>query len=400
MRILSISAQKPDSTGSGVYMTELIRAFADKGYEQGAVAGIGPEDRPELPEGIRFYPVRFETEDLPFPVAGMSDEMPYRSTRYCDMTEEMTVQFSQAFLKVIDQAVRKLQPDVILCHHLYLLTALVRKHYPERRVYGFCHNTDLRQMQKTDLEREYITGQIRRLDRIFALHAEQKRTIQDIYDVPKEKIQVIGMGYNSHIFKNESLRVNDGVTRIAFAGKISVKKGVESLIRSLDYLEYEKERIELLLAGGAGNKEEYEQIVELAKKCPYKVTFLGNLPQKELAKVYNSCDIFALLSFSEGLPLTVIEALACGDRVVMTDLPGVKEWIDTYAPGADIRYVTLPLMRNVDEAVPATLPDFERRIGQRIWESVEAGKTKEVDVSGLSWTKIAGEVLKVLSLIS
>lgn len=74
----------------------------------------------------------------------------------------------------------------------------------------------------------------------------------------------------------------------------------------------------------------------------------------------------------------------------MTDLPGVKEWIDTYAPGADIRYVTLPLMRNVDEAVPATLPDFERRIGQRIWESVEAGKTKEVDVSGLSWTKIAG----------
>ena len=76
MRILSISAQKPDSTGSGVYMTELIRAFADKGYEQGAVAGIGLEDRPELPEGIRFYPVRFETEDLPFPVAGMSDEMP------------------------------------------------------------------------------------------------------------------------------------------------------------------------------------------------------------------------------------------------------------------------------------------------------------------------------------
>ena len=90
------------------------------------------------------------------------------------------------------------------------------------------HNTDLRQMQKTDLEREYITGQIRRLDRIFALHAEQKRTIQDIYDVPKEKIQVIGMGYNSHIFKNESLRVNDGVTRIAFAGKSNVGKSSSS----------------------------------------------------------------------------------------------------------------------------------------------------------------------------
>lgn len=200
MRILSISAQKPDSTGSGVYMTELIRAFADKGYEQGAVAGIGPEDRPELPEAIRFYPVRFETEDLPFPVAGMSDEMPYRSTRYCDMTEEMTEQFSQAFLKVIDQAVRKLQPDVILCHHLYLLTALVRKHYPERRVYGFCHNTDLRQMQKNPLQRSFIAEQICDLDGIFALQAAQTAMISEIYGADTGKIHVVGIGYNDRIF--------------------------------------------------------------------------------------------------------------------------------------------------------------------------------------------------------
>ena len=369
MRILNVTAQKPNSTGSGIFLSGLMTEFANKGHTQALVAGVYPEEETPVPDRVTFYPVYFEQGKLNFPIVGMSDEMPYPSTRYRDMTPKMEAAFKESFLKQLDEAVRDLNPDLILCHHLYLLTAIVREHFPDRKVFGFCHNTDLRQMQKTDLEREYITGQIRRLDRIFALHAEQKRTIQDIYDVPKEKIQVIGMGYNSHIFKHENL-------------------------------EYEKERIELLLAGGAGNKEEYEQIVELAKKCPYKVTFLGNLPQKELAKVYNSCDIFALLSFSEGLPLTVIEALACGDRVVMTDLPGVKEWIDTYAPGADIRYVTLPLMRNVDEAVPATLPDFERRIGQRIWESVEAGKTKEVDVSGLSWTKIAGEVLKVLSLIS
>ena len=379
MRILNVTAQKPNSTGSGIFLSELMKEFANKGHTQALVAGVYPEEETPVPDRVTFYPVYFEQGKLNFPIVGMSDEMPYPSTRYRDMTPKMEAAFKDSFLKQLDEAVRDLNPDLILCHHLYLLTAIVREHFPDRKVFGFCHNTDLRQMQKTDLEREYIAGQIRRLDRIFALHAEQKRTIQDIYDVPKEKIQVIG---------------------IAFAGKISVKKGVESLIRSLDYLEYEKERIELLLAGGAGNEEEYEQIVELAKKCPYKVTFLGKLPQKELAKVYNSCDIFALLSFSEGLPLTVIEALACGDRVVMTDLPGVKEWIDTYAPGADIRYVTLPLMRNVDEAVPAPLPDFERRIGQRIWESVEAGKTKEVDVSGLSWTKIAGEVLKVLSLTS
>lgn len=77
-------------------------------------------------------------------------------------------------MKQLDEAVRDLNPDLILCHHLYLLTAIVREHFPDRKVFGFCHNTDLRQMQKTDLEREYITGQIRRLDRI--LHCMQSRS--------------------------------------------------------------------------------------------------------------------------------------------------------------------------------------------------------------------------------
>ena len=34
MRILSVSAQKPDSTGSGVYLTELVRGFEKLGHEQ------------------------------------------------------------------------------------------------------------------------------------------------------------------------------------------------------------------------------------------------------------------------------------------------------------------------------------------------------------------------------
>lgn len=34
MRILSITAQKPGSTGSGVYLTELVKEYAARGHEQ------------------------------------------------------------------------------------------------------------------------------------------------------------------------------------------------------------------------------------------------------------------------------------------------------------------------------------------------------------------------------
>ena len=151
MRILTITAQKPNSTGSGFYLTELVKAFSEEGHEQAALAGIYQEDKVELPEGVKFFPVYFKTEELPFPIAGMSDEMPYSSTRYCDMTEDMAEDFLREFLKVIARAVENLTPDLILCHHLYLLTAAVRKRFPEYRIYGFCHNTDLRQMRKTKL---------------------------------------------------------------------------------------------------------------------------------------------------------------------------------------------------------------------------------------------------------
>lgn len=67
-------------------------------------------------------------------------------------------------------------------------------------------------------------------------------------------------------------------------------------------------------------------------KAPYPVEFLGKLPQPELAKEYQRSDIFVLPSFFDGLPLTVIEAIACGDKVVVTDLPGIQDWLKEQAP--------------------------------------------------------------------
>lgn len=393
MRILSVTAQKPNSTGSGVFLAELVKEYALGGHKQAVVAGVCEDDRVDFPEGVVFYPVYFETGKLDFPIVGMSDEMPYRSTRYCDMTPEMVEAFRNVFLETIERVVEEFDPEVILCHHLYLLTALVREHFPDRLVYGFCHNTDLRQMLKTDLAREYIAEQIRKLDRIFVLQEAQREKVVEIYQADKKKMTVVGMGYNSKIFYQNGRRLSDGVTRLIFAGKIAEKKGVMSLIRSLSLLQYKKDEIELYLAGGAGNEEEYEAIRTLAKRCPYKVTFLGKMPQPELAKIYNMCDIFVLPSFFEGLPLTVIEALSCGDRVVMTDIPGIKEWLDEYAPGADIRYVALPKMKNTDEPVAEALPGFERELAKVLEECIEAGETKAADVSRISWERIATEVL-------
>ena len=394
MKILSISAQKPSSTGSGVYLTELVKEIALLGHEQAVVAGVYKDDETNFPEGVAFHPVYFCTDGLPYPIVGMSDEMPYTSTRYCDMTEEMVEQFRNAFLKVLVPLVDEFKPDIILTHHLYLLTAIVRKTFLDLKVYGFCHNTDLRQMIKTDLEREFISEEVRKLDRIFVPQTAQEKGVLKVYDVEPEKIHILGMGYNNKVFRMTGDKKEDGVTRIVFAGKIAEKKGVMCFIRSLEYLPYKKEELEIKLAGGAGNEIEYKEICRMAHHCKYDIEFLGRLPQAELAKYYNMSDIFVLPSFFEGLPLTVIEALACGDRVVMTKLPGIPEWLSENALHADIRYVELPQMINADEPIKEELPAFEKRLAKVLMESIETKERIIADVSKISWESMAREVTK------
>lgn len=396
MRILSVTAQKPDSTGSGVYLSELVKNFEVLGHEQAVVAGVYRGDEIHLPEQVKTYPLYFKTEEVPFAIAGMSDEMPYESTVYGQMTSEMVKIFETAFVKRVKSAVEEFQPDIIVCHHLYLVTSLVREAFPEMKVFGFCHNTDLRQMKKIPLRREFIRSQIKKLDGIFALHDEQKKEICQIYDVDVNKIQVVGAGYNQTVFHRlDEIKKPSDKYRFIFAGKISEKKGVMSLIRSLSYLPWEREKAEFVLAGGYGNQEEYDEILEMARKAPYDVKFLGKLPQTELAKEYNKSHTFILPSFSEGMPLTMIEAMSCGCKVVITDLPGIRPWVESHVDSAPVFYVTPPEMVNADEPVAESLVLFEKELAEKIRECAEFELTELPNLHRISWQNICEEVVKL-----
>ena len=397
MRILSVTAQKVDSTGSGVFLTELVKGFEKLGHEQAVVCGTVREDTIHLPDGVRLFPVFYKSEGLPFPICGMSDEMPYESTRYCDMTEEMTGQLRDAFHKVLETAVAEFQPDVILCHHLYFLAALVRQLFPDIPVYGQCHGSDLRQIRKNSWQRDWILSQIPRLDGIFALHAQQKETICQTFGLSEDRVTVMGTGYNSDVFylnKEAKATRNPAKLRLIFAGKLSEKKGLFSLLRALRKLSH-PEKVELALAGGYGNTIEYAEICRLAEVAPCPVTFLGKLSHKELAWQMNASDAFILPSFYEGLPLVLIEAMACGLKTICTDLPGIRPWLDRTIPANGTVFVEPPRMFNEDEPYPEDLEDFEDRLAEAIG-LVKNRPIADPDlVSRVSWDALCEKLISI-----
>ena len=69
-KILHIISQYPGKTGSGIYLQELIREGNKKNYIQGLIAGIPNGDSIKLSYIDKFYPLIFNTEELPFPILG------------------------------------------------------------------------------------------------------------------------------------------------------------------------------------------------------------------------------------------------------------------------------------------------------------------------------------------
>ena len=393
MRILSVTAQKPHSTGSGVYLTETVRAFGDMGHENAVVAGVCADDAVSFPSGVRVYPVYYNSPALPFPVCGMSDEMPYESTLYRRMSGEMVSQFQRAFSAVIERAILEFKPDVILCHHLYLLAAILRRQCPHIPVWGMCHGSDLRQLYTNDLCRERILSSLAELDKICCLHEEQRKRILELFGVPPERLRVVGTGYSSRVFYDRGLRQPHNGTRLIYAGKISEKKGVYSLISALSKLGWKREDFSLRMAGGWSDDRQREKALALIDGSGWDITLLGRLPQDALAREYSMADLFVLPSFYEGLPLVLAEAMACGARVVCTDLPGIRQWMDGAVPDNGIVFVAPPELLDADTPRPDSLPAFEGRLAAAI-RTAAATPAVPRDLTALSWAGVCKRILE------
>ncbi|MDO9578484.1 MAG: glycosyltransferase family 4 protein [Candidatus Cloacimonadales bacterium] len=359
MKILHVLAQRPGRTGSGVFLQSLIEEADKRNFEQAVVAGVLPKEILSFKSHIKTYPVLFDTKELPFPVVGMSNVMPYQSIRYCDLSENMLDCWKKAFSKQLDRAVKEFNPDIILSHHLWLLSILTKERFPEIPMIVITHGTGLRQMEHAPKLAKYVKKGCKKIDLVLSLNEEQKKQIVKKYHYPAERIIITGTGYNSAIFYKEPKPYSETV-KIIYAGKLSPAKGIQSFIRSIG--EIKTFNLEFVIIGSAST-ENTSIVYEMTADTHHPIMFTGALPQHELAQHFRRSDIFVLPSFFEGLPLVLIEAIACRLRIVVSDLPGLREFLGKEFCKSDlISFVPLPRLKNRDIPFKKDLPIFENNL--------------------------------------
>ena len=147
--------------------------------------------------------------------------------------------------------------------------------------------------------------------------------------------------------------------KLLFVGWLDREKGVEELLQAC-----------LILAGrhqfsltfvGEGNMSDAARSFVAAHNLSNRVTFRGWLDRDPLSAEYEMADVFVLPSWSEGLPNAMIEAMAAGLAIVVSDVGNVSSAVTDghsalLVPSRNVDGLSAALARLIDD--PALRAQF------------------------------------------
>jgi glycosyltransferase involved in cell wall biosynthesis len=177
--------------------------------------------------------------------------------------------------------------------------------------------------------------------KIVAISSDAAEQMLKCNKINKDKVSIIPNGTDLKTFDikvsdeeklsiKKSLGLNHDTLILGNIGRLAKEKDQGSLIKAVKKMVSKKNKIELIMVGDGPLKKE---LMELAKELNVleSVKFLGY--RNDIAKLLSIIDVFVLSSFTEGISLTLLEAMAAGKPIVATKVGGNPEVVDDGVTG-------------------------------------------------------------------
>ncbi|MBL7810763.1 MAG: glycosyltransferase [Bacteroidetes bacterium] len=157
------------------------------------------------------------------------------------------------------------------------------------------------------------------LDRLYPISMDGKNYLTRKYSEQAGKVHVSYLGTKSTGVLPPPMQ--NGVLRVISCGRVTSHKRHIDNFRLLNKIP----NAEWWHVGDGEELEDLKRIVE--KDAQIKVQLLGNLTQPELYNLYATTPFTCFLSLSstEGIPVSMMEAISMGIPVVSTDVGGCRE---------------------------------------------------------------------------
>jgi glycosyltransferase involved in cell wall biosynthesis len=301
----------PKRGGIATFTEEIARASAALGYNvevwaQSAPAGA---DRADWPFRLRRLPLK-GTHDLT-----CQAKLAWELVRHRRQLRDATVYLPE--------------PGPMLA---MMLLQFFHAFRPRRLILTF-HGSEILKFAGSPVRRWLAGKLIGHATRVSTLSTYTQELLLSHFPAAAEKIYLTPGALRSDFAVVPRMAAgNKDKIVVLTVGRLHPRKGQLETLRALQMLPPEvRARLEYWVVGGQ-NKGRYEsQLRWAAAALPdLAVRFFGNLPDEELAGIYERADIFAMTSLNlersvEGFGLVYLEAAAHGLPVVAHDVGGVSE---------------------------------------------------------------------------
>jgi glycosyltransferase involved in cell wall biosynthesis len=163
------------------------------------------------------------------------------------------------------------------------------------------------------------------------------------WGVPRNKLSLVTNGADLTAFEGAAPKVGPRTGKVVgFVGRLTEQKGVFELVEAVNRILRGFPEVKLVMVGEGPDRQRLETRIA-ALGMEHSVELLGALAQSEMPSAYASFDIVALPSYNEGLPMSLLEAMASGCAVVASRVGAIPSVIEHEQSGLLVE------PRNVEE---------------------------------------------------
>jgi glycosyltransferase involved in cell wall biosynthesis len=177
------------------------------------------------------------------------------------------------------------------------------------------------QFNFTELSLRYL---LKNASAVIALTEHMKDAMQALYS---RDVIVVPNGINLNEIAERGAEGGNPGKEVLFVGRLHPVKGAQYLLGAMSIVHRELPEAKLILVGDGEEREHLETLTDNLgiREC---VEFAGRVPHERVQDYMNQAEVFVLSSLSEGFPVTILEAMACGLPVVATRVGGVPDIIE------------------------------------------------------------------------
>jgi len=200
------------------------------------------------------------------------------------------------------------------------------------------HAAGLFALRRLPLGKWMARRMVRRSDLIYSVSSYNQQILEQLVR-HKVDCQILPMGIDTYYYENHSdpatLRKELGLPSrkiILYVGKLNEKKGVTYLLKAFQLISQDQPDCHLVIVGTGlldrALRREAERL-----KLDSRITFAGQQGKEAVRNYFQAVDLVVVPSIidstgeTEGLPVVLLEALACGKPVVATRVAGAPDVI-------------------------------------------------------------------------